>query len=213
MKIDFHSHSNYSGDCVTDIKTYIKMASQRLDAIALTDHDSIKGWQAIKKLNPDFMVIPGIEVDTNLGDIIGVFINEQPTSRDPLEVIDQIKSQGGISIVPHPFDMHRGFKDIDTIVNKIDCIEVFNAAVTFNFENKKALKFAQENKKGMTAGSDAHSPHEIGKAYIESKASDIEGVCKEILTGEARIVGKKSSIFAHVHSTLAKTPLKRILYK
>lgn len=208
MKVDLHSHTNYSFDGVTDVRTYVKVASQRLGAIAITDHDTMKGWEAIKGLGEKFTVIPGMEVKTTLGDIIGVFLSEEVKSREPLQVIDEIKSQGGISILPHPLDVHRGFGNIDLVMRKIDCIEVFNARCAFAFENSKALELAKGANKGMAAGSDAHTPGEIGRAYVETASSDIEGLRKEMVSGRAAIKGKLSPLTVHVSSSLAKLGLR-----
>ncbi len=209
MKADLHSHTDYSKDAITDIKTYLKNASASLDAIAVTDHDTMKGYLEIMKRSPKIMVIPGIEVATDLGDIIGLFLNEEIRSRTAREVIDEIKSQGGLSVLPHPFDIYRGFGNVDFVMKKIDCIEVFNSRSTFAFENKKALEVAKGAGKGMTGGSDAHTPGEIGRAYVESNASDLEGLRRDILLGRAEVKGKLSPPHVHLSSAIAKIAKKR----
>ena len=208
MKADLHSHTNYSKDGVTKPADYLKVASQRVDAIAVTDHDTMKGYFSMKKLNPSVVLIPGEEVSTDLGDIIGLFIQEEIKPKSSLEVIDEIRRQGGVVVLPHPFDMYRGFGNIDYVMKKVDCLEVFNARTTFAFENSKALDVAKGAMKGMTAGSDAHTKGEIGFAYVEWNG-DMESLRKAIVSGKAATKGKLSPPYVHLASTLAKLAGKR----
>lgn len=208
MKADLHSHTVYSKDGVTKPQDYLKIASQRLDAIAVTDHDTMKGYFAMKKMNPTIMLIPGEEVSTDLGDIIGLFIQEEIKPKSSLETIDEIKAQGGVVVLPHPFDMYRGFGNIDYVIKKVDCLEVFNSRVTFAFENAKSMDVAKGAMKGMTAGSDAHTKGEIGFAYVEWNG-DMESLRKAIVSGKALPRGKLSPPYVHLASTLAKLKGKK----
>ncbi|MBI5355580.1 MAG: PHP domain-containing protein [Candidatus Aenigmarchaeota archaeon] len=210
MKADLHSHTAYSKDGVTKPVDYLKMASQRVDAIAVTDHDTMKGYFAMKKMNPPVALIPGEEVSTDLGDIIGLFLQEEIKPKSSLEVIDEIRRQGGVVVLPHPFDMYRGFGNIDYVIKKVDCLEVFNSRVTFAFENSKAMDVAKGAMKGMTAGSDAHTKGEIGFAYVEWNG-DMESLRKAIISGKAATKGRLSPPYVHLASTLAKFKRKKAL--
>lgn len=172
MRGDFHIHSKYSFDSISDPKDIIKVAKKRgLDGIAVTDHDTIKGGLETSKLckGKNFFVIIGEEIHTDMGDIIGLFLNEEIKSRRCLEVIEEIKGQGGVTVLPHPF---RGHKNIEEIARHVDLIEVFNSRCSFE-GNKKAEMLAEKIKKKVIAGSDAHSLREIGYAtvYFEGKNS------------------------------------------
>src|SRR5690348_18007819 len=109
MKIDLHSHTRCSKDCVNDYDRIIAAVQRSgLDGIAVTDHDEFRGALEMKRRAP-FLVIPGEEIKTNRGEIIGLFLQEWiPPGLDPLETVQRIHGQGGLAYVPHPFDEVRG---------------------------------------------------------------------------------------------------------
>ncbi|NOQ33199.1 MAG: PHP domain-containing protein, partial [Methanosarcinales archaeon] len=132
MKYDLHTHTKYSPRCgIVEPEDFVKMAiSKGLDGIAVTDHDTIKGAVAAKRFGtPDFEVIVGCEMKTTNGELIGLYLQEEIISRAPIEVIQEIHDQGGIVVVPHPFDRFRSarFSNISKYLKDIDAIEVFNS--------------------------------------------------------------------------------------
>src|SRR5262249_29889549 len=82
--IDFHVHTSFSHDCATSPATVIELARRRgLDGIAVTDHETEEGGLATVEANrhQDFLVIPGAEIKTDLGDLIGLFLTHAIKSR------------------------------------------------------------------------------------------------------------------------------------
>jgi len=152
MKIDLHIHTKYSIDSTSEPEKTMKYVAKRgLDGIAVTDHDTTKGWDDMLKAGKKFgmKVVLGEEVKVNWNkrrfEILGLFLNEMIKSRDFFEALDQIKSQGGIICVPHPFDLYRGVRDYaERLVKDVDAIEVFNSRVYSLNHNKKAFNFAQK---------------------------------------------------------------------
>ncbi|MCL2264918.1 MAG: PHP domain-containing protein [Treponema sp.] len=66
--VDLHTHSNISDGELSPELLVEKAVKQGLKAIALTDHDTIKGLQSAKaaaQTFPPFKFIPGIEVNIN----------------------------------------------------------------------------------------------------------------------------------------------------
>ncbi|ODS40249.1 MAG: hypothetical protein A7315_09170 [Candidatus Altiarchaeales archaeon WOR_SM1_79] len=182
MIFDLHIHSKYSFDSILEPKKIIKVAKKRgLDGVAITDHNTIKGGLEAKKINgdPNFLVIVGSEISTEIGDIIGLFLNEEIKSRNSMEVIKEIKEQGGLVVLPHPY---RGHKLNEELIEKIDAIEVFNARSS-KIENEKSAKLAERYGKPAVAGSDAHFSSEIGsgKTIISSKKEVKKDVLNEII--------------------------------
>ncbi len=139
-----------------------------LDGVAITDHDTIKGGLEASGLKSDVEVIVGAEIRTNRGEVIGYFLNEEIEKRELFEVIDAIKDQGGTVCIPHPYDFFRihNLKPAEDVLKAADCIEVLNSRCIFRAFNNKARKLALKNGLGMTAGSDAHTPSEIGAAGV-----------------------------------------------
>jgi len=109
--------------------------------------------------------------------------------------------------LPHPFDRVRReplrAQARERVLSHLDVIEVFNSRTTFRSDNEKARRLAEELGLPMGAGSDAHSPWELGTTYVEMP--DFEGP-QEFLEAlrQGRIVGRSASPLVHVVSTLAK---------
>jgi hypothetical protein len=158
-------------------------------------------------------VIVSEEILTPCGEIMGMFLKENiPSNISPEEAIRRIREQDGLVCIPHPFDKYRGSafqrEALETIVNNIDIIEVFNAR-TLPFQNRKlALEFAKKNNLRQSAGSDAHSISEIGIVYVE--IPEINGKDEFLKALEAgKIGGRFSSPFVHFLSVKNKL-LKRL---
>jgi len=76
LKIDLHVHTIYSRDSLITRKDLTFYARKRgLNGVAITDHDRIDGALKIAK-ETDFLVIPGIEVSSLNGHIIGLNVSE-----------------------------------------------------------------------------------------------------------------------------------------
>ena len=205
MKYDLHSHSKYSSDGILDPQKIIKVAIKRgLDGIAITDHNTIKGGLEAKKYeNDDFKVIVGSEVMTTKGEIIGLFLSEEIKSKDFHEVIDEIRAQNGLIVVPHPFDEWRSssFRIQKEDAKYIDNIEIFNSRCVEEKYNHKAAEFAKKNNLGATGGSDAHFANEIGHAGIIIEIDDIR---EAILKNDLKVFGKTSTNLNHVFTKMLK---------
>jgi predicted metal-dependent phosphoesterase TrpH len=142
-----------------------------LDALALTDHDELEGAVELQRRAP-FLVIPGEEIKTENGEIIGLFLKEWiPPKLSPFETIERIREQDGIVYVPHPFDRVRGSRitedQLNAIADRIDILEVFNSRNALPRFNAKALEFAGRQRLLAGAGSDSHTTSEYGSAYVD----------------------------------------------
>lgn len=190
-KFDLHIHSKYSFDSFMDIEKIIKVAKKRgIDGIAIADHNTIKGGREVLKIgkNQDFITICGSETATDMGDIVGLFVTEEINTRNALEVVDEIKSQGGLSILPHPYK--RAEKIADELLRKVDGVEGLNAR-TITSKNEMAKEIAAKYNLPMTAGSDAHFYFEVGRGLCISKKgiSTQEELRKFILKGSDELIG------------------------
>jgi len=197
MRLDLHIHSRYSFDCLSH-PTDILMTARRkeLTGIAVTDHNTIKGALEASRLNEDdeLTIIIGAEYTTDSGDIIGLFLNEEmPATKNPLEMIDRIRAQGGLVVLPHPFKGHR--LD-DELLGRVDAIEGFNARVS-DESNAKARELAKRHGKPLVAGSDAHTCREIGNAVMIFEAPSIR---TGVLSGSPTFASRRSPIAATLFS-------------
>jgi len=199
-KFDLHSHTTYSKhwfwgtDALNSPKSMINVARKKgLSGIAITDHQTVKGslvGREYAKRFKDFTVIRGMEIHTKSGDVIALGIKENIPDNLPLdETIEKIHSLSGIGIAAHPFANFLVRKCVGVNAKKLDAIEVFNTCSCKKFQNKKALKLAEESNKPKTAGSDAHSIMDIGRAGIECNSTKEDDIIEEILRKNVKIFG------------------------
>jgi predicted metal-dependent phosphoesterase TrpH len=209
LRADFHMHTRYSMDSSSSLEDIIARCQETgLNCIAITDHNAFEGALKMKEMAP-FTVIPGEEILTPNGEIIGYFLKEYIPSGQPIEkVIEAIKSQGGLVGVPHPFDTFRGLKNTDNhfledLAKKLDVVEVFNARSLLPWDSDKARDYARKYNLPVTAGSDSHTIRELGKTYVEmAPFSDRDSFLKSLRN--ARIQRRRSSPFVHVYTVFNK---------
>ena len=217
-RVDLHAHTGHSKDSLCPAPALLAAAVRRgLAGLAVTDHDTVGGaLQALALVErdperyPGLTIIPGEEVKTREGELIALFVRETvPPKLTPEETIRRIRDQGGLVLVPHPFDRVRGSRlrpeALERVADSLDAIEVFNARTTINGDNHRAVAFAREYDLLQTAGSDAHVDWEVGHAYVEldePPATTPEGLLAQLRRGT--IAGKPSNPVAHLYSTAAK---------
>lgn len=200
MKIDLHCHSFYSKDALSSPAKLIKIAKEKgLSGIAITDHNTTKGWKeakdTAKKLG--LFLIFGEEIKTKKGDILGIFLKNEIKSKEPYQVMKEIKSQDGIVIIPHPFFFPEHFKDnLEKYLDLIDGIEVFNARCYFQKANKKALDFAKKHNLALIGASDAHCSKDVGNGITIADAHNVDEFKEAILQKKTSFEGKKSPFFS-----------------
>jgi hypothetical protein len=179
---DLHMHTDHSPDCATPVELLLETAKERgLGAIAITDHNEISGAleaQEIAKRIGGIKVIVAEEVKTaHQGEVIGLFLRERiERGMSMAETIAEIRRQGGLVYVPHPFDRLHSVPDYEhllEIVEQIDILEVFNPRVAFSAFNEEAVRFARKYGIVPGAGSDSHVAQGLGSVKIRLR--DFEG--------------------------------------
>lgn len=210
MKVDMHLHTIRSVDGLITRKDVEKAIDKGIiDAIAITDHNTVGGWTDFNGIN----VIQGIEKtivedDGNEFHLLIYFANEDIPSRNFFEVVDAARQQDAIISIAHPFDvLRKAPRNITDYIKHIHGLECFNSRERVPNANKKALEFAKKNNLLMTAGSDAHTALEIGNAYVECVASDLEEFRKKLTKKDVNIKGKKAGISVHILSVLRSLKL------
>jgi glycosyltransferase involved in cell wall biosynthesis len=179
IDVDLHMHTDHSHDCVTPVEVLLATAKARgLGAIAVTDHNEISGALEAREKASGIKVIVGEEVKTaDQGEVIGLFIEERiPRGLTLAETIAEIKRQGGIVYVPHPFDRMHAVPDYEHllgVLGDVDAIEVFNPRVAIQEFNEEAARFAAKYRIPAGAGSDAHVAQGLGSVRI--RMPDFEG--------------------------------------
>jgi PHP domain/Glycosyltransferase Family 4 len=183
IDVDLHMHTDHSHDCATPVEVLLATARERgLGAIAVTDHNEISGAIAAREhareAGVGVKVIVGEEVKTaDQGEVIGLFIEELiPRGMSLVKTVAEIRRQGGLVYVPHPFDRLHSVPDYEhllTIVEEVDAIEVFNPRVAIGAFNDEAARFAAKYRIVAAAGSDSHVAQGLGS--VRNRMRDFDG--------------------------------------
>jgi glycosyltransferase involved in cell wall biosynthesis len=178
IHVDLHMHTDHSPDCATPVGTLLDTArSVGLGAVAITDHNEISGAIEARDRADGVKVIVAEEVKTaDQGEVIGLFLEERiPRGMTLHETIAEIRRQGGLVYVPHPFDRMHAVPDYEhllRVVANIDAIEVFNPRVAFSAFNEEAARFAAKYRIAAGAGSDSHVAQGLGSVMIRMRDFD-----------------------------------------
>ena len=209
VNADLHVHSHHSIDSCMSYDQLIRACQKKgINCIALADHGTTLGARELSRISP-FKVIVCEEVMTPFGEIMGMFLSEDiPDMISVEDAIHCIKEQNGLVCIPHPFDLirpsaFRDLKKLESIMDNIDIIEIFNSRSLYPAADKKASALAKRYHKVASAGTDAHSSAEIG--YVNIRMKDFNNKF-EFLTSlsMAKISGKKSNALVHLISTAAR---------
>ncbi len=193
---DIHIHSSI-GDGMADVHHILEHVEENtnLDVIAITDHDSIEGSYQARELAAKhgyhFEVVIGMEVTTEEGHLLALYLESPVPSLKPLEqTIKAIHSQGGLCIVPHPMSWltHSISKQsLEEIVASdeqglyLDGIETINSTIAGRISNPKAKRFNHKHRLAETGGSDAHFLTAVGSSLTLFPGRSAEELRRSIL--------------------------------
>ena len=176
-----------------------------LDGICLTEHGG--GWdkwdfQQFARKHADLVLIPALEVDTEMGHIIACGLEGYVSGIHRTETLRKVvESAGGFMIAVHPFrrffDKPPLFKSLlfkhpvsldEAVRHRIfeltDAVEVVNGACTEK-ENEFALRTAEILGRPQVGGSDAHSHHGLGcgATVFERPVRNLQDLIGELKAG------------------------------
>ncbi|MFB6172505.1 MAG: PHP domain-containing protein [Haloarculaceae archaeon] len=201
LSVELHTHSALSFDGRDPVELLLDQAAAvGLDALAVTDHDELDASLAAADLAPDYGLvgIPGMEVTSAAGHVLAFGVREQVPAGLPFdETLDRIRDQGGIAVVPHPFQKSRSGVAPNVTRDQLaaaDAIEVYNSRLLTGRANRQAERFARERDLPMTAGSDAHVAEMVGQAVTEVDTDDrsVEAILDAIRAGRTSVVGQRT---------------------
>lgn len=199
--VELHCHSRRSHDGRDPVEALLDQARERnLDAIAITDHDTIEASLRAVELAPSFdlVAIPGVEISTRAGHVLGLGVTEPIQSGQSFqETVDRVHDDGGIAIVPHPFqELREGvLRSISTDeIVAADGIETYNSRILTGRSNRQAEALAAKYSLPMTAGSDAHVKEMVGRAVtlVDAPERSADAILDAIRAGETRIDGQRT---------------------
>ncbi|MBI5227353.1 PHP domain-containing protein [Candidatus Micrarchaeota archaeon] len=213
MRFDFHVHTKFSPDSIINPKDLIAKSKHLRIIPAITDHNTMDSHKQIRSLVKsnlkfrDFQFIPGEEIRTDHGDLIGLYLTETIPKKTPfMEALDRIRGQGGIAYIPHMFDYGRnGVHATEEEASKVDVVEIFNARCLHNSYNDLALDFAKKHNKLQGAATDSHFLMEFGHTYTELPDFDLDAEDPKLLLRalkKAKFVTRKAPFFVRGTTTV-----------
>jgi hypothetical protein len=176
FRLDLHNHTRHSLDGAQSPAELLAKAKRRgIACIAITDHHTVRGGLeglALAEADPALpRVIPGVELSTQSGEVVGLFVTQEIPRGLPIdEAVSRIREQGGLVYLPHPFDrVRRGAiaaADRLRVAAAADILEVMNGRAMWPTAGAKATELARELGKPAGAGSDSHRSIEVGTAWV-----------------------------------------------
>jgi len=174
-KTEFHIHTRYSKDSILAYWLLLLIAKRKkIDTLVITDHNEIDGAlkykEKFKKHNIEIIV--GEEIFTKKGEIIGLNLKKKiEPNLTPKQTIKEIRKQGGLVYVPHPYDEKRyktvlELSEIEKNKDEIDFIEVHNGRNIDRQFSIEQNEIAETYKLRKVIGSDAHTFFELGRNYV-----------------------------------------------
>jgi len=176
---------------ITDLPRIVR--GKNLDGVAITEHDSFT-----QTLSDEIIILPGVEVSSAEGHIVALGVHEiVPKGLTADSTIKEIHDQGGLVIVPHPYDPVCECVRISRLQNRPDAVETRNAdALSFTISSYLARRDARKFGLPEVGGSDAHIPQAIGDCYtvIDSVSRDAGDILAAIKLGRTRAEGHATSM-------------------
>ena len=194
LKIDMHVHTEGSPDAHTRIEDLPKIiCAKGLDGIAVTEHNHFDPPRF-----DNVIILPGVEISSAEGHIIALGVHETiPRKLSADETIQKIHDQGGIAIIPHPYDPVSECVKISNLKVRPDAVETMNAdALSFGISNYFARRDARKFNLPQIGSSDSHIPESIGDCYtlIDSPTCSVDDILSAIRKGKTHPVGHATSL-------------------
>jgi predicted metal-dependent phosphoesterase TrpH len=217
LTCDLHIHTNYSKDGESSVEEILRVAEAAgLDAIAITDHDSVDGAKYALSLPSTVLVIPGIEVSTKQGHLLVLGVTEIiPAGLDVIDTVNIARRLGALLILPHPYHIwrHGVARRKKAGMMVVDAVEVFNSRYIVGSANNKAARIAKRLGKPCVGGSDAHHAKFVGfgRTYVDAERN-VPAILDAIRAGRVTCGGKQTPLRTYTRQSLSNTwrKIKRI---
>ena len=203
FNVELHCHTAYSMDGLMTFESLVRTASRvGLEAVAITDHDTIEGALEFRRLAQSgqhaLQVIVGEERTLSDGShFIGLFIEQAIESTSLEGAIREVEEQGGLCLIPHPFRrkdglLRSGLEPLKHFRDRIAGFELFSAKCSAA-ENRKAAELLSASGLAPFGGSDAHYECDLGECVNEiARTGDLRASVQQMFERRApfRILGK-----------------------
>ena len=217
LTCDLHVHTNFSKDGESSVEEILKRAEEvGLDAIAITDHDSVDGVKKALLCDTTVLIIPGIEVSTKQGHLIVLGVTDLiPAGLDVIVTVEIARRMGAIAVLPHPYHVwrHGVARRKKAGMDVVDAVEVFNSRYIVGSANTKAARIAKRLGKPCVGGSDAHNARFVGfgRTFVDAE-KNVPAILDAIRAGKVSCGGKKTPLRTYTRQSINNTwkKIKRI---
>jgi predicted metal-dependent phosphoesterase TrpH len=217
LTCDLHVHTNYSKDGESSVEEILQRAEEAgLDAIAITDHDTVDGAKKALTIPTNVLVIPGIEVSTKQGHLLVLGVTEViPSGLDVVATVETARRMGALLILPHPYHVwrHGVARRKNAGMAVVDAVESFNSRYIVGSANKKAARIAKRLGKPCVGGSDAHNARFVGfgRTYVDAE-KNVPSILDAIRAGNVSCGGKQTPLRTYTRQSINNTwkKIKRI---
>lgn len=210
-KADLQIHSSH-GDGLDDLETILEHVETNtdLDVIALTEHDDVRPGHALRELavrrGARVEVIPGVEITTRSGHLLGLFVEaEVPMLRPLAETVALLRARGALCIVPHPLSYlafsigERALRRLLAAGETVDAIETLNPSIAGRV---RAARVAALNRDLLhaaeTGSSDAHRAELVGTAWTLFEGRTAADLRTAVLARATRAEGRPWTAAEHL---------------
>ncbi len=206
MLIDLHTHTKpLSWDSYLTADELIEHAKNTgLDGVCLSEHDFFWKPEDVRELakRHDYLVLPGIEINTDDGHILVFGLQEYVYGMHRTrELVERVEQAGGAMVAAHPYRRQmpwyiRSERDYEEALLRASrnpayhycaAMEVINGRGSEK-ENTFSQRLCEQMGMPATAGSDAHERSDIGRyaTYFERDIHDVEDLIEELKAGRFR---------------------------
>jgi predicted metal-dependent phosphoesterase TrpH len=204
LRLDLHVHSRYSPDSRLTLAQIVdQLGPAGLQGFALTDHNSVDGHSelaALARQYPRYRFIPGVEVSTSNGHLLGYGITELPPTFRPVEeTVEWIRAHGGVAVPAHPCRWSHGIGA--RLAERIDvpALETTNGHNPM-VANARAELIAARRRIGSTGGSDVHELRDLGRAFTQfpEEVDTVAEILAALQAGHTRGAGASLTVSARL---------------